>query len=77
MMGLFDLTKVIRMGLLAVGALTAWGVVVWRHDSRVVEKERARVEQKSTANAAKADAARRSADRIPADRLRDKFCRDC
>ena len=75
-MGIFDLTKVIRMGLLAVGALTAWGVVVWRHDSRVVETERARVEKKSNANAQKAETARRSADKLPPDRLRDKYFRD-
>lgn len=47
------------------------------HDYKTVQKERARVEQKSNENAAKANAARRSVDSIPDERLRDKYCRDC
>jgi hypothetical protein len=74
---MFDLMKIARMGIIALGALAAWGAWLWNHDGKVVEKERASVYKKSNENAAKAQAARRSADKLPADRLRDKFCRDC
>lgn len=76
-LGLFDLTKVLRMGMFAAGLLAAWGAWLWQHDGRVVEKERARVEQKANENAAKANAARRGAEQLPSDRLRDRYCRDC
>ena len=74
---MFDMMKIARMGLIAMGALAAWGVAVWNHDRKVVNDERVRVEKKSTENAKKADAARRSVDKLPADRLRDRWYRDC
>lgn len=74
---MFDLMKIARLGLIAAGALAAWGAWLWQHDSKVVEKERASVYRKSNENAAKAQTARRAADKLPADRLRDKYCRDC
>ena len=77
LLSLFDVTKVVRMGMIAMGLLAAWGAWLWQHDGRVIEKERARVEQKATHNAAKANAARRSAEQLPSDSLRDKYCRDC
>jgi hypothetical protein len=66
----------LQIGVVVVVAVSA---AAWLkiHDSKVVSVERARVEQKSNANAEKANAARRSADKLPPDRLRDKFCRDC
>lgn len=76
-LSLFDAAKLIRIGLIAAGCLTAWGAVKYRYESQGVEKERARVELKSNQNAKKADAARRSAAKLPPDRLRDKWCRDC
>lgn len=77
LLSLFDLAKLARIGVIAAGCLSAWGVWIWNHDSKVVKNERARVEAKSNANAQKAKNARDSVDRVPADRLRDKYCRDC
>lgn len=68
------LTGQIAVMAIAVSAVVGWISAI---KSNAVQKERARVEQKSTENANKATAARRSADKLPPDRLRDKFCRDC
>jgi Pyruvate/2-oxoacid:ferredoxin oxidoreductase gamma subunit len=77
MKNLFDIAKLIRIGIVAVGCLGAWAAVKFKYESQGVAKERVRVEKKATENAAKADAARRSVERIPDERLRDRYCRDC
>lgn len=56
---MFDLMKLARMGLIAAGALAAWGAWLWQHDSKV--KESVRVETRK-AN----DAAVKTSDRVRA-----------
>lgn len=75
MIGFF---RTLQGGIVVVSAalLAGWAWVA-SIKSSAVQKERARVEQKSNANANKADAARRAAERLPATRLCDKYARDC
>jgi Pyruvate/2-oxoacid:ferredoxin oxidoreductase gamma subunit len=74
---MFNLIRLAQIGVVAVGCLGAWAAIKFKYESQGVQKERARVEQKSNANAKKAEAARNSAERLPANRLCDKYARDC
>lgn len=72
---LFDIAKLIRIGIVAVGCLGAWAAVKFKYEGQGVTKERARVEAKGKEVDAKAQAARRRAT-SDADRVLNKYYRD-
>lgn len=81
---MFDLMKIARMGLIAAGALAAWGAWLWQHDSKVAKKTEATIVQRSEKQGARnAAAAQKKIDdaRKPGalDRLRKDAatCPDC
>lgn len=72
---MFDLMKIARLGLIAAGALAAWGAWLWQHDSKVIRKEQVRVEEQGKKVDAKAQTARKRA-ATDADRVLPKYYRD-
>lgn len=75
MKDLFDIAKLIRIGIIAAGCLGAWVAVKFKYESQGATKERARVEAKGKEVDAKAQAARRRAT-SDADRVLSKYYRD-